>query len=87
MALSASTPTGLERAWSIGPVKVQVKTFSVANGDTSGSVTFDSLSSVKLAFATGVTQTAAITYSGNVATLTFADPTATRYGQIIAIGN
>ena len=86
MALSASSPSAEPRSWSLGPWKVQLLNFSVANGDTSGTATADALSSVIWCSASGLTQTAAPTFSGNVITLTFADPTATRYGQLLVIG-
>lgn len=86
MALSASNLSAEPRAMSIGPLKIQIMTFSVASADTSGTVTFDSLSSISGVIVSGIVQTAAPTFSGNVATLAFVDPAATRYGQIIAFG-
>ncbi len=86
MALVASNVSALPNRWSNGPVRQQVVSFSVANGDTSGTITADGLTQVYFAVVTGVTHTAAPTYSGNVVTLAFADPTATRYGQAIVYG-
>lgn len=86
MALSASANSLEPRAMSIGPVCIQLLDFSVASGDTSGTATADRLNNVIAAIVTGVTQTAAPTFSGNVITLAFVNPAATRYGQIIAIG-
>lgn len=86
MALSASNLSAEPRAMSVGPVKMQIMTFSVASADTSGTVTFDSLSSISGVIVSGITQTAAPTFSGNVVTLAFVDPAATRFGQIIAYG-
>jgi hypothetical protein len=86
MALTATTVSAEPRAWSIGPLKMQIITFTVANGDTTGTVTADRLSSVAFAHVSGLDQTAAPTFSGNVITLAFADPTATRHGQIIVMG-
>lgn len=86
MALSASNLSAEPRSFSIGPLKQQLITFSVANGDTSGTVTCDRLSAVVFAQVSGITMTAQPTYSGNVITLAFVDPTATRHGQIIALG-
>ncbi len=60
--------------------------FTVANADTSGTVTFDGLSSIDHVEVQGITLTAAPTFSGNVATLAFVDPTATRHGTITAYG-
>ena len=87
MALSASNAGGqLARAHSLGPVKVQRMTFSVASGDTSGTVTFDKLTSIDHVEVNNLTLTAATTFSSNVATLAFVDPAATRYGTITAYG-
>lgn len=86
MALSASNLAAEPRSFSIGPLKVQIINFSIANLDTSGTVTCDALKEVVHAQVSGITQTAAPTYSSNVITLAFADPGATRYGQIIAFG-
>lgn len=61
-------------------------TFSVANGDTTGTITCDALSSVGQVIVSGLSLTAAPTFSGNVITLAFADPLATHHGQIIALG-
>lgn len=86
MALSAASVSAEPRAWSNGPWKQQVLSFSVASGDTSGTATADSLSSVAFVSVTGLSLTADPTFSGNVITLAFANPGATRYGQIIAYG-
>lgn len=86
MALTASNVTGEPRSFSLGPVKCQLINFSVANGDTSGTITADALSSIDQIIVTGIVQTAAPTTSGNVATLAFVDPAATHYGQAIVIG-
>ncbi len=83
---SALTTNGLNRSQSIGPNKIQVMTWTAGNGDTSGTITADALSEVFQVILTGCTQTAAPTYSGNVATVAFADPAATVYGQVICIG-
>ncbi len=86
MALSASNLTAEPRAFSIGPLKMQIKTFTAASADTSGTVTFDGLSSVRMVIFNSLVQSAAPTFSGNVATLTFVDPAATVHGQIIGFG-
>lgn len=87
MAFSASEATSPANvAWSVGPVKVQILNCSAANGDTSGTATATNLSTIYFAALTGLTQTAAPTFSGNVVTVEFADPAATRYGQLIVIG-
>lgn len=88
MAFVASdvTTSGLERSWSLGPVKTQVMTWTAASGDTSGTITVKGLTTIFHLQLTGCTQTALPTYSGNVATVAFADPVATVFGQIIALG-
>jgi len=86
MALSATNATNEPRAFSVGPLKMQIMDLSIANGDTSGTVTFDKLSNLRYVIVSGLVQTAAPTMATNVATLAFADPTATRYGQIIGFG-
>lgn len=75
MAFSATMSTAEPRSFSEGPLKKQYFTFTAANGDTSGTVTCDALSSISHVFLDGgITLTAAPTFSGNVATLAFADP-------------
>lgn len=86
MALTSANLTNDPRSFSIGPLKIQIKTLTAASADVSGTVTFDGLSSITAVVLTGLTQTAAPTFSANVATLAFADPAATVYGQIIAFG-
>ena len=86
MALSSSNLSAEPRAFSIGPLKMQIKTISAASADVSGTVTFDNLSSISAVQVTGLTLTAAATFSGNVATLAFVDPAATVHGVIIAYG-
>jgi hypothetical protein len=86
MALSAANVSAEPRSFSIGPLKIQILNFSVASADVSGTVTCDALSSVIHAVVTGLDLTAAPTFSGNVITLAFADPAATRHGQVTAFG-
>lgn len=86
MALTSANLTAEPRAMSIGPVKIQIKTIAAASADTSGTVTFDALSEVEAVIQDCLTQTSVATFSGNVATLTFADPAATVVGVIIGIG-
>lgn len=78
MAFSASALSGsLARAWSIGPVKIEIQSFVAATSDTSGTVTAKCLSSVDqvLVMSDGtLCQTAAPSISGLTATLAFADP-------------
>jgi hypothetical protein len=87
MAFAAVNSTKEPRSFSIGPLKIQIMTWSAASGDTSGTATADALQEVfHVIVSGGLSQTAAATYSGKVATITFADPAATVYGQLILIG-
>lgn len=88
MAFSASNSSSEPRSFSIGPLKQQLMTYSVASGDTTGTITADKLSSISMVIIDGVcaTRTAADSISGNVVTLAFVDPAATRYGNIVLLG-
>jgi hypothetical protein len=86
MAFSASNLSAEPRSFSLGPLKAQLMTFSAASGDTSGTVTADRLSKIEFILVNGVVQSAAATFSANVATLTFIDPAATVVGQILCLG-
>lgn len=88
MAFASVLSTKEPRSFSVGPLKMEIHTYSVASGDTSGTVTATGLSSISHVIVSGVAgvATAAVTYSANVATLAFADPAATRYGQILIFG-
>lgn len=87
MAFAAVNSTKEARAWSIGPVKVQIMTWSAASADVSGTITADGLSELMFVHLSGgLSLTAAATFSGNVATLAFADPAATVHGTVICIG-
>lgn len=70
MALVTSV-SGVGRAFSIGPVKMQVVDFAVASADTNGTITFDQLATVDDIIINGVTLTAQPSISANVATVTF----------------
>ena len=85
MAFVASAVSALPNSWSIGPVKVEVQTFTAANADTSGTITANRLSEVKLAVVTGLLDVSQ-TISGKTVTLSFDDPGADAEGQIILIG-
>lgn len=89
MALVASEATDssrARRAFSLGPIKVQLMTYTVGTGITTGTVTATGLAEVNYIAIDGLVQTAAPTYSGNVATLTFADPGASIVGDIMIFG-
>lgn len=88
MAFLAENSTSEPRSFSIGPLKVQLMTYSAANADVSGTITADKLSSVSHVIIDGaLNRTAADSISGNVITLAFADPGAGGIrGNIIVIG-
>ncbi len=87
MAFAATASTKEPRAFSIGPLKIQIFTCTAASGDTSGTIT---ASSLKEAFHVildgGLNLTAAPTFSTNVVTLAFTDPAADAFGTAIVIG-
>ena len=85
-AATGAAVTNLARTWSIGPVKIQVFDLAIVSGDTTAVCTGDRMKSALWAFMAGPVQTAAPTYSGGAVTFTFADPTASRYGQAIVFG-
>jgi hypothetical protein len=86
MAFVATLSTAEPRSFSIGPLKIQFYTFTLASGDTSGTITAAGLSSVKHCLVDGLVKSAVPTFSGNVVTLAFADPVATVAGTIMVIG-
>lgn len=88
MAFAATDSTAEGRSYSLGPVKMQILTYTAANGDTTGTLTCDRLSRLMHVFIDGQLKfTAAPTYATNVATLAFADPgSGGAFGTIIAIG-
>jgi hypothetical protein len=87
MAFAAAALTGdLSRAWSIGPVKMEIQSYTVASGDTSGTVTAQRLSRVDHVIVTNLLDVT-FTISGTTATLAFADPsTPGSAGSVILIG-
>lgn len=87
MAFSATASTKESRAFSLGPLKAQIYTYSAASGDTSGTITADRLHEVRHVMIDGkISHTAAPTFDGNVVTLAFTNPGATVYGTIIVLG-
>lgn len=87
MAFAAANSSAEPRSFSLGPLKVQILTYSVASGDTSGTVTADALSSIShILLDGGLILSAAPTFSANVATLAFVNPAATRYGTVMVYG-
>ena len=88
MAFTPAALTAEPRSFSIGPWKIELQTYSVASGDTTGTITANALSSVSFAMISGpaAVATALPTYSGNAVTLAYVNPAATRYGTIILFG-
>jgi hypothetical protein len=88
MAFAATASTKEPRSFSIGPLKVQIFTYSVASGDTSGTITATGLKEAFHVIVDGDCgrATSAPTFSGNVVTLAFTNPAATKYGTAIVIG-
>lgn len=87
MAFAAVASTKEPRSFSIGPLKIQILTWSAASGDTSGTITASALKEAMHVIVDGkLAHTAAPTYATNVVTLAFADPAATVYGTAIVIG-
>lgn len=83
---AGTAAVNVTRTFSIGPVKIQLFDLAFVSGNTTATLTADTMSTVYWAFLTGVTQTAAPTYATNVATFTFTDPAASIFGQGIAFG-
>lgn len=79
MALTATASTQEARSFATGPLKVQLLTYTVASGDTSGTVTATRLTRAsQIIIGEGsITLTAAPTFATNVATLAFTVPTST----------
>lgn len=89
MSLAVGTAAGLVPvSWSVGPHKQEVQLINIISGDTGATITATNLSRVDqaLPLMSGVTLTAQPTISGNVVTLAFTDPAASRYCQIILLG-
>jgi hypothetical protein len=81
MSISTSNSTKEARAFSIGPWKMQILDFVANSGATSGTVTADGLKELNHIFTGGggaLKQSAAATFSGNVATLAFSVPAETK---------
>ncbi len=87
MAFAAANLTAEPRAFSVGPYKIQLLTWSVASGDVSGTITASGLYRADQVYLSGgLTLTALPTYANNVVTLAFVNPAATRYGTALIIG-
>lgn len=72
-------------SWSVGPYRQEVYSWAAATGDTSVVVTSQTCHNVAFGILTGVTQGAAASVSGNVATFTVPND-GDKFGQIIILG-
>lgn len=87
MAFAATASTSEPRSFSGGPLKMQLLTYTAASADTSGTITANRLSKLDHVVIDGkIYPTAATTYSGNAATITFADPGGNVFGTILCFG-
>lgn len=86
MAFAATALAAEPRSLSIGPLKMQILTWSAASADVSGTVTANQLLRAESIVIDGLALNAAPTFSGNVVTLGFVDPAATVYGTCIVYG-
>lgn len=86
MAFTANTSPVVPSSYSVGPLKVQHISFTVVSGDTSATITADRLSRLDHLEINGVALTAAPTFSGNTASITFVDPAASRFGTVRCYG-
>lgn len=87
MAFAATLSTKEVRKVSLGgPLKAEIFTWTAASADVSGTVTSKNLHTIYHCIVDGIQHTTAPTFSGNVATLAFADPAATVFGTLILIG-
>lgn len=76
MAFAAISSTNESRAFSVGPLKAQILTYTAASGDTSGTATADQLKEIRhILYGSGdLNPTTAPSFSANVATLAFVVP-------------
>lgn len=88
MAFAAVASTKEPRSFSIGPLKIQIFTWTAVSGDTSGTITATSLQEAYHVIIDGLGKgmSAAPTFATNVVTLAFADPVASVFGTAIVIG-
>lgn len=88
MSFVATDLTSEPRSFSLGPLKCQILTYTAASGDTSGTITADQLKNVaNVILDASLVQTAAATFSGNVATIAFSNPGITVYGTCLVFGS
>ena len=84
---SVITALGSAGKRAIGDINLEIHSISIISGDTGSTSTCASLSTVLYGIlVANVRQTAAPTYSGRVATFTFADPVASVVGSVLLFG-
>lgn len=76
-ATQATDGTRVRPVISLGPIKMQVMTWTAASGDTSGTITCPGLAEASFVIIDGLQQSSAATFSNNVVTLAFRDPSTT----------
>lgn len=88
-----STATGTvitiaPRSWSLGPFKIEVQSINIVSGDTGATITAQHLSRIDAVIPCldSVALTAQPTFTGNVATLAWTDPAASRFASVILLG-
>lgn len=87
MAFVATASTTEPRSFSIGPLKVELQTFTAASGDTAGTITASRLAEVKhVIIDGGLLMDVAPAISGKTVTLSFVDPADDRAGTILLLG-
>lgn len=87
MAFAATDSTKEPRAFSQGPLNMQIMTWSAISGDTSGTITADRMHTVShIIIDGGLVMNAAPTYATNVVTLAFNDPVASVFGTCLVFG-
>lgn len=86
-AVAASSSALAYPSFAWGPIKCQIMDIGIVSGDTGATATADRLSEVDYAILiANVRQSSVPTFSGNVATFTFADPVATVKGSVLLFG-
>lgn len=84
MAVTSTQAAG-GRAWSIGPLKIELWDVTIASGDTSVVITSLNLNTIVWSAIAGLSVSAKSTSAG-VVTFTVADPVATRLATVIVVG-
>ncbi len=83
MALTTTDSSANPRAFSVGPLKIQIVKLTALSGDTTGTITADTMYRLQHIIApSAMVFTAAKTYSGNVATLAFTVPAETAASKV-----